>query len=165
MADKGEQESNTTQWCLGLPLIAEVPLNEEEKRYLRREALLGRFSGCLLAMSVPVAFIAVLLAMTFASESHKNDIITSTSLGLIGIGLVALLVIKTRECARRAKSASKDLGAGITWHFAGPLPSFALLEKSGRQLIKLALINPDQPNQEMVEIGRASCRERVSSPV
>lgn len=158
MTDDQETALQTSQWCLGLPLVAEEPLTGEEQAQLRREKLHGRLGCCGLALVLPVLFITFIIGMVIAMEqTHELG-----PLGWVGtllcFGLLALVKVIASDYSRRASNATIDAKAGVKLRFVGVIPPYAFADSSARKLLKCQAIQHDTAATQELVILPASQR-------
>jgi len=150
-------DTQSTLWCAGLPLVAQLPLAEADRRALRREAALLLVAGMVCAPLSVILFLAGLAIFAIAVSDAGNEGTPVVWVLFFGaLALVGVLFVVARESFRRAKGLRGDLRAGEKLRFEGTLAEATLDETLARLLCKRLLRNDAQP--QWLEILPASRR-------
>jgi predicted nucleic acid-binding Zn ribbon protein len=108
--------------CAGLPLVAERPMTEEERKILKKEARTKGFFSILMWMLAPVALIGFLLQMMdMSTPTTDSQWQGFRYIMLIIFAAIAILVLMSFEWRRDSKEVSGDLKANYVLRFEGVL--------------------------------------------
>lgn len=103
--------SETTEWCLGLPLVANRPLMPEEVAGLQSEANRLRGTGCALGCASPLVFLFPLLFLAGVGDwLHRFPTLDAviTLCVLLLFLPAALLFLKSSDALKRSRGLRKD---------------------------------------------------------
>ena len=119
--DEKKTAAHTTEWCAGLPLVSQRPMDEAELRGLRREALRLRRTGIGTAAFFPVSI--SVLALLYAVAPFTRAFVEGAGILLLLSAplTLPLCVLLARDCLLRSKGLRGDLKLGVIKKFEGPL--------------------------------------------
>ena len=150
-------ETDTIEWCAGLPFARQRPMEEAERQGLRREAR-KQIGLCLGSVTIFVITLAMLASLAFADPPGRFQqayIMALAVMIALGFPCVALLA---RDCARRASETFRDLRDGSIKRFEGTLNAGAEEDATLGSLLAAKLLPQTQNAPLQLEILPASRR-------
>ena len=158
----GSSKTGMTQWCAGLPFIAERNLSDEEMQQLtslhQRALRIRRLAGILVLPTVAFACgLSWMLHIHPVMLSYDTDI--SRAPGLFSVATSAIILSELWFCwlySARAASMLSDLKAGVAQIYSGILAERSRMEPTQQRLLSSGLLTTDATRTQCLELLKSS---------
>lgn len=149
MNNQDVRHGDAREWCAGLPLVQRRPLQADELRILRLQALRLFLQGIAIPAGCAVLLAACFRAVSAAMEDSAwpSAVVVPLIIGTVFLVLAGppISLILAYDRIRRAVHVRRDLRAGFVKHFVGTVDLDAYEEETLLALWKAGLISPQAP--------------------
>lgn len=118
--------------CLGIALVEERPLNDEERALLQQETRHSLGRSCAWGCATPVVLITLIMIWGSMSVGHDNDSAVQTMLACIALvvffGLPAFFILRANDQYKIRQTALQDLRKGSLKYYHGFAPGVQIDE-------------------------------------